>query len=205
MLVQSVMTRSVVTTDPTHSVQSARQLMFAGRFRHLPGVDQDKLVGIVSDRDLDGSDCSHARISDVMHSNVIVVTPDTPVEVAAELMVDNKIGALPVVEAGTDAEALVGIVSQTDLFVVLAHLLGGDGPSTRLELLLDDLPGQLAVIASLAQARHVSISSLVTLPTEPGSAHRRVVLRIGTIVARPFVTELERAGIAVDAPGDLDG
>jgi acetoin utilization protein AcuB len=138
-----------------------------------------------------------------MHPQVIAVNPDTPVEMAAALMVDNKIGALPVVAPASDR--LVGIVSQTDLFVVLARLLGGDGPSTRLELVLDDLPRQLAVVATLAQERHVAITSLVTLPAAEAGAPRRVVLRIGTMLSRPFVTELVRAGIKVDAPDSRDG
>jgi acetoin utilization protein AcuB len=195
------MTSTVVTTEPTQTLLAARRLMHDGRFRHLPVVRAGALIGIISDRDLSRHDAH--TVSDVMNPNVIVVNPDTPVEVAAQLLVDNKIGALPVVSA--DENMLVGIVSQTDLFSVLARLLGGDGPSTRLELVLDDLPAQLAIVATLAHQNRIGIASLVTLPAEPGRSQRRLVLRIGSIVSRPFVAELRRAGIHVDLPDELDG
>jgi acetoin utilization protein AcuB len=201
MLINSVMTSSVITAEPGQSLLAARRVMHEGRFRHLPVVRAGALVGIISDRDLSRHNAQ--TVADVMNSNVIVVNPDTPVEVAAQLMVDNKIGALPVVSA--DNDMLVGIVSQTDLFSVLARLLGGDGPSTRLELVLDDLPAQLAIVATLAQQSQIGITSLVTLPAEHGRTQRRLVLRIGSIVARPFVAELRSAGIHVDLPDELNG
>jgi acetoin utilization protein AcuB len=139
-----------------------------------------------------------------MHAPVVTVTPDTPIEVAARLLIDNKIGALPAVDNGTNA--VVGIVSQTDLFGALARVLGGDGPNTRLELRLDDLSQQLALVTNLAHERHLSIISIVTLPAAcDNSQHRKVVLRVGTIMARPFVNALRQAGIQVDGPGCVDG
>jgi acetoin utilization protein AcuB len=201
MLIQAVMTPSVVTTEPGQSLAAAGQLMHDGRFRHLPVMRAGALVGIISDRDLSRQGAQ--TVADVMNPNVIVVNPDTPVEVAAQLLVDNKIGALPVVD-GHD-NALAGIVSQTDLFSVLARLLGGDGPSTRLELVLDDLPAQLAIVASIAHQDRVGITTLVTLPVQPAEPRRRVVLRIGTMVSRPFVARLRQAGVEVDLPDALDG
>ncbi|HEX8969404.1 MAG TPA: CBS and ACT domain-containing protein [Chloroflexota bacterium] len=195
------MTRSVMTTEPHHTLQSAAHLMRDGRFRHLPVVRDGHLLGIISDRDVERPDCRTVAV--VMHADVIAVNPDTPIEVAARLMLDNKIGALPVVEQGTDS--LVGIVSQTDLFSVLARLLSGDGPNTRLELHLIDLPRQLATISALADQRHVHIISLVTLPADAASPDRRtVVLRIGTMIARPFVQALRQANIDVDLPEQPD-
>jgi acetoin utilization protein AcuB len=201
MLVDSVMTRSVVTTEPSRALHAAAHLMHAGRFRHLPVVRGGRLIGIISDRDVQVQ--TSRSVAEVMHAPVVTVTPDTPIEVAASLLIDNKIGALPVVDDGTDA--LVGIVSQTDLFGALARLLGGDGPNTRLELRLDDLPHQLAVIANLARERQVTIISVVTLPVDTDRAPvRNVVLRVGTIMARPFVARLRQAGIQVDLPECAD-
>ncbi len=171
--------------------------MREGRFRHLPVLHRGHLVGIVSDRDI-ASSREGNTIADIMRRDVITVAPDTPIEVAARLMLDNKIGALPVIADGTDAPA--GIVSQTDLFEVLAQLLGGEGPSSRLELRLDDLPLQLASVTALAHERNVPITSLVTLPAGSDETSRRVVLRIGTIVRAPFARALRDAGIDVD-PG----
>jgi acetoin utilization protein AcuB len=171
--------------------------MHERRFRHLPVVHNEHLVGIVSDRDVVGREgCS---VADVMHHDVLTVTPDTPIEVAAALMLDNRIGALPVVAEG--AQAIHGIVTQSDLFEVLVGLLGADGPSTRLELHLDDLSRQLSQTAALAAQFTIPIVSLITLPAEDHDSRRRtVVLRVGTMVAGPLVAALRKAGIAVDVP-----
>jgi acetoin utilization protein AcuB len=195
MLVKSVMTRPVVTTEPHASVRSAEALMREGRFRHLPVVAHGRVVGIVSDRDVVGRDSP--TVGEVMHAPVISVTP---VEVAARLLIDKKIGALPVLGA---AAQLMGIVSQTNLFEVLALLLGGNAPSTRLELRLVDLPHQLAQLTALAYEVRVPISSLVTLPAS-GRADRRVVVRIGTIQFGPFVAALHQAGIEVNLAERLE-
>jgi acetoin utilization protein AcuB len=191
------MTRSVVTIEPHRSPRSALLLMRTRHFRHLPVVAGGRLVGIVSDRDVAGAESG--TVGDAMRRDVVTVTADTPVEVAARLMLDNKIGALPVLGAGR-AE-LVGIVSESDLFRALAQLLEGDVPNTRIVLYLDDLSAQLARVATLAYERHVPITSVVTLPSEPTSASRAVILRIATIQAKPFVEALHQAGINTDLEG----
>jgi acetoin utilization protein AcuB len=196
MLVDSVMSRSVATIEPRRSAASAAQIMHERRFRHLPVVHNEQLVGIVSDRDIDGrEDCA---VADVMHHDVITVTPDAPIEVAAALMLDNKIGALPVVAEGSPA--LVGIVTQSDLFEVLVRLLGADQPSTRLELVLDDLSRQLSQVTALADKFTIPITSLITVPAADHHGRRRtVVLRVGTMVAGPLVAALRNAGITVNS------
>jgi acetoin utilization protein AcuB len=201
MLVESVMTRAVVTTEPSRSVHSAALLMREGRFRHLPVLLRDRLVGIVSDHDVTVGH-EHRTVGDVMHTDVICVAPDTPIEVAARLMLDNQIGALPVVANGTST--LAGIITQSDLFAILARLFGGEGPSTRLEVRLNDPPRQLAEITALAHDRHVPITSLVMLPASNHEHPRRVVLRVGTIVTARLVTALREAGIDMDQPERLE-
>lgn len=196
MLVQAIMTVELVTTEPSRSVESALRLMHEGRFRHLPVLQNDKLVGIISDRDVNSP--AFRTVGEVMHADVITVTRDTPIDVAARLMLDNKLGALPVVDNGQGD--LAGIVTQSDLFAVLARLLGGEGPSTRLELRLSDLAAQLEQVARLAVDRHLAISSIVTLPhTDTDGRYRRIVLRIDTLAAAPFTRALRDAGIDVVA------
>lgn len=195
MLVDSVMSREVVTTEPSRSCQSAARLMREGRFRHLPVASRGHLVGMVSDRDVTALR-EHRTIIEVMRTDVISVPPDTPIEVAARLMLDNKIGALPVIEDGSDAP--VGIITQSDLFEVLVGLLGGSGPSTRLEVQVSDLPRQLAEITRLACEHHAPITSLVTLPAASHQRSHRIVLRVGTIMAAPFARALREAGIDLE-------
>jgi acetoin utilization protein AcuB len=199
MLVSAVMTRSVVTVTPEQTLHAAAGLLRDGRFRHLPIVRDGQLLGIISDRETAGD--GDTQISRVMRPEVISVSHDTPVEVAAALMAKNKIGALPVVDP--DTNNLVGIVSQTDLFVTLARLLGSQSPGTRLELHLHDLRRQLVVLGSTAEHHHVSINNLIAVHDENGGpAGYDLVLRIGTMDPRAFIDELRRAGIVVSSPDE---
>jgi acetoin utilization protein AcuB len=196
MLVESVMTRAVVTTEADRSSRSALLLMRSHRFRHLPVVLGGRLLGIVSDRDVAGHE--FRTVGDAMRRDVVTVTADTPVEVAATLMLEQKIGALPVL--GAKPHEIIGIVSESDLLRALAQLLGGEVPNTRIELHLDDLSSDLAKVATLAHERKVPITSLVTLPAEPGKGSRSAILRVGTNQAKPFVTALQKAGVQANFP-----
>ncbi len=194
MYVASVMTRPVVTIGSTRSTGEARELMRARRFRHLPIVDGGRLVGIVSDRDV-GS--ASRPLSEVMHAQVISVTPDTPVESAAALMLENQIGSLAVL--GENRE-LVGIVTESDLFRLLTTMLGAQEPSTRLQVRVHSLPEDLSLIATLARDMGLPITSVLTEPHQGTDPTRAIVLRLGTIDASRFVKALRKAGVAVDAP-----
>jgi acetoin utilization protein AcuB len=77
-----------------------------------------------------------------MTSNVFAVIEDTPIEQAARIMADNKIGGLPVLRDGH----VVGIITETDLFKVFLELLGAREPGVRVTALIEDQPGQLAKI-----------------------------------------------------------
>jgi CBS domain-containing protein len=108
-------------------------LMRTERIRHLPVVDEDgRLAGIVSQRDLFFSalvqalgfgTATHDRVlstipvKEVMTENVVTTTPETLVTAAARLMVDRKIGCLPVI----DGEALIGILSESDIVSAVAQ------------------------------------------------------------------------------------
>ena len=135
MLIKDRMTRSPITAPPEIPMQEALKLMRERGIRRLPVVDKKgKLVGIVSDRDLlhaSPSDAtslsvwelnyllSKVTLKELMTTPVITVTPETPVQEAARIMAEKKIGGLPVVQAGK----VVGIITETDLFRVLLELL----------------------------------------------------------------------------------
>jgi acetoin utilization protein AcuB len=85
---------------------------------------------------------SKVTVSEVMSNNVMSVTEDTPIEQAARIMADNKIGGLPVLRDGH----VVGIITETDLFKVFLELLGAREAGVRVTALIADTPGQLAAI-----------------------------------------------------------
>ena len=133
MRVQDVMTICPMTVPPTTRLHEARKRMQEGRIRHLLVVDGDRLVGVVTDRDIRLNSASPATslsawelnylldrltVGEIMATGVIAITPAEDVAVAARLMIEHRIGCLPVVAAGQ----LVGIVTETDLVRVVAEL-----------------------------------------------------------------------------------
>jgi acetoin utilization protein AcuB len=97
-----------------------------------------------------------------MTRDVVTVTPACPLEEAALLMVENKIGSLPVMDGGQ----LVGIITKTDIFKQFAAVLGGGTDSFRLTVQVADTPGQLAQLASRIAGVKGNISSLVAYPAD---------------------------------------
>lgn len=127
------MTHDVVTVTPDATLMDVRRLLHERGFRHLLVTEEDDtLVGVISDRDmlkaispfLDTYSEEHRDVktlsrpaSDIMRTNPVTVGPDTAIEDAARLLLDNKISSLPVVEG----EALVGIVTTKDLLQYYTH------------------------------------------------------------------------------------
>lgn len=119
------MTTAVISVRASETVKEAHADMQVGAFRHLPVVDdRGRLVGIMSDRDVIGTLTKQreVKVAEVMSRAVISVRPDTAAHQAALLLLEHKIGAVPVVD---EKGGLVGMLTQTD-FLELAHraLLG---------------------------------------------------------------------------------
>ena len=131
MRVRDLMTAKPITVDPETPMLEARQRMVEERIRHLIVVENARVVGILTDRDIRlnlpspatslsvweiNSLLAKLTVGGVMSSSVIVVDPDRPIAEAARIMIDHKIGALPVVEAGR----LVGIITESDFLRAIA-------------------------------------------------------------------------------------
>lgn len=126
MRVRELMTGSPITVGPEMSVFEARSLMAKERIRHLIVTDGNRLAGIITDRDIRLNLPSQATslsvwevnhliarltVGEIMSRAVLRVSPDREAEEAARLMLDHKIGALPVV----DGDRVVGIITETDI------------------------------------------------------------------------------------------
>jgi acetoin utilization protein AcuB len=205
VLVADAMTPRPVSVRPEATVADAVAAMRRGRFRHLPVVAGGELVGVVAAGDLaagpgapvEAAEALAARpLAEVMTRDPVTVWPDEPVEAAARLLAEQAIGCLPVVSD----DRLVGICTRTDLFNVLLRLLVGDQPSSRITLVLPDLPGAIGRATSVVGELGVNLVAVVTEPgPEPGT--RGVVLRAGTINAAPLVAALVAAGFRASGPG----
>ena len=157
MLVGERMSRPPITVAPEWSIHDAEALFKKERIRRAPVIKGGKLVGIISEKDLLNASPSPATtlsvwemnyllskltVAEVMTKDVITVTEDTPIEEAARIMADNKIGGLPVVKGSR----VVGIITETNLFKMFLELMGAREHGTRVTALIEDKPGMLAKV-----------------------------------------------------------
>ena len=133
MQVRDVMTQEVTTLKRNDQLSLANDIMQLGRVRHLPVLDEDgRLAGILSQRDLFRGALAHALgygqhaqrrmldsllVKEVMSGDVITTRPDTPLVEAARVLLERKIGCLPVV----GGEQLVGILTEADFVAIFAR------------------------------------------------------------------------------------
>jgi acetoin utilization protein AcuB len=139
MLVGNRMNKNPVTIEPTESLAEAEARMHAGNFRHLPIVKGGKLIGMLSDRDVrqHQGHLKDTRVTGAMIDDPITVTPDMAIEDAVEIMLERKIGALPVVDQGK----LAGIITTTDMLEAFVEIFGvTEKDAARIDLLLNPTP-----------------------------------------------------------------
>ena len=172
MLVKDRMSPNPVTVTTDTSLKKALDLVRSSPFRHLPVLDENgKLVGIVTEKSLVYASptssttlsvfevdyiLSRTKVGQVIQGEVVVVRPDLPIEEAARMMIDHRIGCLPVVED----DELLGIISDTDIFRVFVEGLGGGHPSLRITVVIPEEVGSLAHITSCLASLGGNIHSL---------------------------------------------
>lgn len=178
MFVEQKMTSNPITISSTATIADASELMRVHKFRRLPVVDNGKLVGLVTDRDLRTVSPSPAttlsifelnyllakmRIKDVMQKKVITIKEGAAVEEAALLLYNHRIGGLVVVD---DADKVTGIITETDIFKCFVDVMGLTEGKLRMTLDVTDQIGVLHKITETFSKLSISISSLViyTLP-----------------------------------------
>jgi CBS domain-containing protein len=121
MEIANWMSRSPTCVRPDDNLAAAKKLMDAGRFRRLPVVESDKLIGIITERDLrqHWGYLDSTKVNAAMTPDPLTVSPRDTAENAARLMLQHKIGGLPVV----DNSELVGILSTSDLIRALLNVI----------------------------------------------------------------------------------
>ncbi len=207
--VKDSMTREVVTLSPEDTAKTALALCRERRIRHLPVMEEGRLVGIASDRDFraaapplgdPGRAAALAEIlvGEVMVREVVTAVSDDPIEQAANTMRERRIGCLPVLESGE----LVGIITASDVMDALVYLVGAHEPGSRMEISLPDRPGSLAGAAGVFGMCGINIVSAAMgttrEPAEEGAAKERIVVfRVDTIDTAEVVGYLEEAGYTV--------
>jgi acetoin utilization protein AcuB len=170
-------------------------LLRAHGIRHLPVMEGDRVVGVVTDRDLRGAEPGR-RVDAIMSHPVVVVSPRTAMEKAARLLFDRRIGCLPVIEEGK----LVGILTQTDAVAALVNMMrvqvgGGIG-----EVVVVYRPDAMALAHSAVRSLGLEVARLLVADIEPlgrGVQPERVRLSIETRDLDRVLEVLRAAGLTV--------
>jgi acetoin utilization protein AcuB len=168
------MSKPVVTIDLKDSMQDAMDLLKQKRIRRLAVTDKGRLVGIVTDRDLKRASASDAttldihellyllakiKVQSIMTRHPITVPEDFTIEETAEVLLAHKISGAPVVDS---ANALVGMITQSDIFRALISLTGIGKKGAQFALMLEDRPGSIREVTDVLRktgGRMVSILS----------------------------------------------
>jgi acetoin utilization protein AcuB len=175
MIVAKRMMRIPVFVDENDSMKKAMDLLKEHGIRHLPVLkDGEKLVGILTERDIKQASPSQAtaleireiyylmdkvKVKQIMTRRPYSISPTAPIEEAALIMRDKKIGCLPVIEEGR----LVGILTETDILDSFLESMGVSGPGYRMELVLPNRPGMLFDVLKLMKDFDANIVSVATV------------------------------------------
>jgi acetoin utilization protein AcuB len=195
MLVGQIMTREVATITPDKQVGQALKLMQKLNIRHLPVVQHHRMVGWITSRDLRevllASMLEKITVGDVMVQAPISVTPDTSVEEAARLVVEHKIGGMPVVEG----DRLAGVITMLDLISAFTTMLGLLRSSSRLDLRLEEAPETLEAATRLIQKTGAKIINVAMGPSQAG--RRSYYFRLEKCDLKPIMERLQKQGFEV--------
>jgi acetoin utilization protein AcuB len=202
------MTAHPITIDAETSVTDALNFMRQNHVRRLPVLGKrGHLIGIVAEKDLLYASPSPAtslsvheisyllsklKVQEIMNREIITVCPDCPLEEAARIMVDHKIGGLPVVDGGE----LVGLITETDLFRVFLEMLGAREQGIRVSMAVPNQPGTLA--ATTGEVARLG-GDIVALGTFYGDdrTQSRITMKVRGVDREQLVAGLEKAGAQV--------
>lgn len=174
MFIGDRMKTALETVSPQETVIEAQRLMQEKGVRHLPVVEDGRLVGIVSDRDMRDampsvlldemtSQQMHAKIGGVPVSEIMTRDPETisaahTLQDALLVMHHKKVGAFPVVD---EEGRLVGIISTRDILKAFINVLNIEEPGTLLCVVVEEKPGQLKRVVDIIAGENISLGSIL--------------------------------------------
>ena len=193
MLVVNWMSPRLVSVGSDDSLARAMRLMKDNRIDHLPVLKEQKLVGIISDRDVKKASASEAtglevhelsyllsrvKVKDVMTQNPVAVHLHDSIDEAALLMLENKISALPVLD---DQKKVVAMLTQTDLFRALVLLSGVVHGGVQFAIDLPDEPGSIRMVADVIRKHGGKMVSIFTSYERVAQGRRQVYIRVKNV------------------------
>ena len=195
MRVSEIMSQGIVTITPDKRVGQALQLMQKHQIRHLPVMEGERMMGWITSRDLRevllASMLEKITVADVMVRAPINVTADTSIEEAARLIMEHKIGGMPVM----DGDKLVGVITMLDVIGAFLTLLSLIRQSSRLDLVTEDKPEAMEAATKIIEAAGGKILNLALGPAKGNLRAYYVRLEKGDL--DPIAKALEKEGIKV--------
>ncbi len=186
------MNKKVVTISPDADLRNAIEIMHRHSIRHLPVVDNGRMMGFVTESNLRQylltDMLNDLTTSDVMIINPITVDSNASIDYAARLIHEYKIGGLPVLEK----RKLVGIITITDILGAFIELLGLLEESTRLDILLNEKKGNIDDILKLIRAMG---SKIISVGVDTQSSRKKVYyIRLEKTDVAPIIEQIEQRG-----------
>ena len=179
MAVKDFMTRKVVYISPNTTIAHAADMMREQKLHRLPVIENDQLVGLVTEGTIAEASRSKAtslsiyemnyllnktKVGDVMIRDVVTISQFASLEDATYLMLKNKIGILPVV----DNEQLYGVITDRDIFKAFLEVSGYGEEGVRLRFVTENKVGVLEQIIRLLVEENLNISNTVNIPRKDG-------------------------------------
>lgn len=189
MLVKNWMSKKVITIDENDSMQDAINLIKQHKINMLPVMKKDKLVGVVTDRDLKKASASDAttldvhellylvskiKVKDIMSKKPLTVPVDFTIEETACILLDNKISGAPVVD---HENQLIGIITQADIFKVVISLTGIAKKGIHFGIRVKDIPGSIKEVADVIRNYGGRLASILTSYEKVIQGYRNVYIR----------------------------
>lgn len=207
------MSHPVITIPPNTPITKAHELMNRENINQCPVVKNGKLVGLVTEKDILKAYPSSAttlavweitsllekiKVEDVMIKEFQTVQEDTPIEVAARVLVDHEISALPVMRG----KELVGIITEADLFKIMLEMLGARRPGVRFSVLTENRPGEIAKLSQAIFNNGGDITAMTTFEGDTAS-NSMITMKVDGIeqkklneIVEPLVLEVLDIGAA---------
>ena len=207
MAVKDFMTSKVIYVSPDTTVAHASDKMKAQDLRRLPVIENDRLVGLVTEGTMADATPSKAtslsiyemnyllnktKIRDIMIRDVITVSQDASLEDAIYIMMKHKVGVLPVV----DNDQLYGIITDRDIFKAFLEVSGYGEEGLRLNILLNDTIGSLEKVVRVISDANLNIHRMVVANHKSGKTLVEIQIQ-GQADTQALQKSLEEQGITV--------
>ena len=208
MFIKLWMHQDVITIDKETPIAQAKEILQQHNFRHLPVVEEEKLLGIITQSDIDKAlpssiDASltpedrilanQAKVSSFMTGDPVTAYPLDPLENVALLMHRFKIGAVPVVEDGK----LIGMITENDIFKAFTEILGAENRDTRIEIQISKNRGAIHAITDICKRFDMHLNA-ITVYKNFSPEHQLLTIRVNGTAIDDMVDALWKSGAKVN-------